>query len=108
MHVADLVCALLLCVPPLLEVLDQLAGANRRVAGVGGPSVELVLLDLEERLDGVAHIVAREEPAEAEAERARVVERVVYREQRRCPPAQRREQAEVVVVDRVDRVEGTQ
>ena len=36
-----------------------------------------------------------------------MVERVVYRERRRCPPAQPREQAEVVVVDRVDRVEGT-
>ena len=57
---ADLVCALLLGVPPLLQVLDQLASANSRVAGVGGLSVELVLLDLEECRHGVAHVVARE------------------------------------------------
>ena len=77
-QLADLVCTLLLRVPPLLQVLDQLAGANSRVAGVGGLSVEFVLLDLEQRGHGVAHVLAREEPAEAEAERARVVERVVY------------------------------
>ena len=59
-QLANLVCTLLLRVPPLLQVLDQLAGANSRVAGVGGLSVKLVLLDLEECRHGVAHVVARE------------------------------------------------
>ena len=36
-----------------------------------------------------------------------MVERVLDRERRRGPPTQLREQAEVVVVDHVDRVEGT-
>jgi hypothetical protein len=94
-------------VPPLLEVLDELGRAHRRVARVGGRGVQLVLLDLEERRHRVAHVLSREETAEALAERARVVERVLYRERRRAPPTQLREQAEVVVVDHVDRVEGT-
>ena len=36
-----------------------------------------------------------------------MVERVLDRERRRAAPTQLREQAEVVVVDHVDRVEGT-
>ena len=75
---AELGCALLLCVPPLLQVLDQLADLDGRVAGIGGVSVELELLDLEQRLHGLTHVVGREEPAQADAERARVVERVIY------------------------------
>ena len=49
--------------PPLLEVLDELGRAHRRVARVGGRAVQLDLLDLEERLHRVAHVLSREETA---------------------------------------------